>query len=248
MDLSSIRSKIGSNNQNSYQSVNCFERDVKLMVENCRIFNGTTSANAHRADEVWATWLQVKPCLPYLNSKSRPRNKTGHSGRYPNADVLKDSSLLTDATRLASSLLLIEPFTAAFAAAEIIDELEKCSRLRLLPNQCPRIARLHHVLAIQLTSRRAMGLELQDSQIMTEGVHNDAPALLEYLWISKKGLPNSDRDNETNRAKAPAWSRLPSWTGFWFCLRDTKREELMCNFEERAHVQFRGRILAEKRI
>ena len=45
MDLSIVRSKI-SCAQQSYHRLAAFEQDVKLMVENCKLFNGTKSTYA----------------------------------------------------------------------------------------------------------------------------------------------------------------------------------------------------------
>lgn len=190
MDLSTMRSKIGRAHQ-PYNSLNAFERDVKLLVENCILFNGPKSAYARKAELIWATWLQCKATEKQHSRESQRTfrvspgitgHTTGPAARCSGLDMPKKSLVEIDAARLSVALVLIEPFCVVSASSELCDELEMCLKLHVVPRQRSRVYGLYRVLALHLTSRRALGIDLETVQPLTKDVNVDAPQLLKCLW------------------------------------------------------------------
>lgn len=113
-------------------------------------------------------------------------------------------SIFTDSSRLVASLLLIEPFSIAFAAAEITNELSTCMKLGLLPRQRPRIDKLHDVVTTHLASRHAIGLELHYSPASAQDICASAPQLLKHLWMTKSSTLFAGSFQVSRRTKLPA--------------------------------------------
>lgn len=171
MDLSTMRSKILRVHA-PYRSIGAFECDIKLMVENCRVYNGPNSILARKARALWKAWLQIKA------SFQDPR-EVSEQGVHVRTNY---SLTMTKTIHLALALVLIEPCSFAIASAQLREELEACIKLNMLPNQRPRLPKLNYVVAFHSISRHAIGLSTNEESMI------DMPKLLESQWIQNRKL------------------------------------------------------------
>jgi hypothetical protein len=173
MDLSTMRSKILRVHA-PYRSIGAFECDIKLMVENCRVYNGPNSILARKARALWKAWLQIKA------SFQDPR-EVSEQGVHVRTNY---SLTMTKTIHLALALVLIEPCSFAIASAQLREELEACIKLNMLPNQRPRLPKLNYVVAFHSISRHAIGLSTNEESMI------DMPKLLESQWIQNRKIPD----------------------------------------------------------
>jgi len=186
MDLSTMRSKICRAHQ-PYDSLNAFERDVRLIVENCVLFNGASSTYAREAEIVWMAWLQCKTTEKQHTYEAQRTLRVSHGINGPavrcrGLDMPKKISAVTDIDRLSIALVLTEPFSTMSAVSNLCDELAMCLKFHMVPSQRSRIYELYRVFTVHLTSRHTLGIDSEIAQPLIKDVNVDAPQLLEYLW------------------------------------------------------------------
>jgi hypothetical protein len=183
MDLSIVRSKI-SCAQQSYHRLAAFEQDVKLMVENCKLFNGTKSTYADAADLVWDSWLQCKAREQLRDDNMTTTRAVAFAGSPAGCSQdFQQLSCFTESkiSHMFPALVLSEPQCAAIASYELCNELELCLNLQMIPNKRPRIPELYRVLTLHLASRRALGIQVESAQQVIMDLRIDAPRLLACL-------------------------------------------------------------------
>lgn len=183
IDFCMMRSKI-FRVKNPYDSLEAFERDVKLMVDNCTLYHGVGSKHACEAKVLWEAWLQSKiaetiPCGREPASVGSSckletcRRKDTHSTLAP---------MISHVTFLPMMLMLCEPIAAAVAYRDLNGEVKTCLKQHLLPGQKNGLVNLHRLLCVHEASQNALRLHIIYPHNLTSLSHIDTPKLLEQEW------------------------------------------------------------------
>lgn len=176
-DLSTMRSKIGRVND-PYDSFRALELAIKIMIENCKIFNGPGSTYAHDADTLWLAWLHFK-AAEKLDVESTHTTSSLVNKSIIGLDMnIQKMTSTTQTCRLSLALVLCEPISARIASYDLCVDLEFCHKHHILPSRIPRLLKLHQVMLVHVFARNALGVDKVPAQALSMNVLIHAPKFL----------------------------------------------------------------------